>query len=260
MSKPSFRVWGILLLIAVLAAGCASPQAAVTTQPAAPATTDTSPNTAAPSAPAVTASTTAPTSGMASTGGTATSPSQPAAGGAIRYDIVQGSSSAEYKVREQLANINFPSDAIGKTQDIAGTISINPDGSINSADSKFVVNVDSLTSDRSQRDNFLRRNSLQTSQYPQVVFVPTHVSGLPSPLPASGQVTFKLTGNLTVRDVTKPVTWDVTATVDGSQLTGTATISFKFEDFNIPQPQVPVVLSVVDNITLDLNFVMQKTG
>ena len=37
-------------------------------------------------------------------------------------------------------------------------------------------------------------------------------------------------------------------------MTGTATTSFTFEDYNIPQPHVSVVLSIVDKITLELDF------
>jgi polyisoprenoid-binding protein YceI len=127
-----------------------------------------------------------------------------------------------------------------------------------SSESKFVVNLASLKSDRSQRDNFIKRGVLQTDQYPTAVFVPTQVTGLPSTLPSSGIVSFKLTGDLTIRDVTKPVTWDVTANVQGNDVTGQATTNFKFEDFSLTQPKVPVVLSVEDNIKLELDMDLQR--
>jgi polyisoprenoid-binding protein YceI len=73
-------------------------------------------------------------------------------------------------------------------------------------------------------------------------------------LPQSGDVAFKLIGNLTLRDVTKQITWDVTGKVQGNELTGQATTSFTFEDFNLTQPRVPVVLSVQDNIKLEVNI------
>jgi len=102
------------------------------------------------------------------------------------------------------------------------------------------------------RDGYVSRAILQTNKYPQVVFVPTAATGLPTTLPTSGNVTFKVTGNLTIKDVTKPVTWDVTGSVTNGEATGTATTTFTFEDFNLPQPRVPVVLSVVDKITLNM--------
>jgi polyisoprenoid-binding protein YceI len=172
-------------------------------------------------------------------------------------------SEARYRVREQLVKNDLPNDAVGRTKQISGSITIKPDGTIDSARSKIVVNLASLQTDRSMRDNFVRRNVLQTSQYPEATFVPTQVFSLAWPLPQSGPVTFKLTGDLTIRDVTKPVTWDVSGNIQNgqnAQASGLATTSFKFEDFNLQQPQVPVVLSIVDNITLEVDVALQAGG
>ena len=69
-----------------------------------------------------------------------------------------------------------------------------------------------------------------------------------------------MTGDLTVRDVTKPVTWDVTGTIENGQATGTATTSFTFSEFNLTQPRVPVVLSVEDNIKLEVDLTLQPAN
>jgi polyisoprenoid-binding protein YceI len=90
--------------------------------------------------------------------------------------------------------------------------------------------------------------------------VPTRISGLIFPIPQSGPVSFQLTGNLTIRDVTRPVTWEVTGSITSGEATGTATTSFTFEDFNLPQPKVPVVLSVVDKINLSLTLDLQPAA
>lgn len=180
--------------------------------------------------------------------------------GAVTFVMVPGKNEADYRVREQLARMNFPTDAVGKTSSVTGQVVVSPDSSIDSSASKFTVDATSLQTDQAMRDNFVRRNVLQTDQYPQIVFVPTQVSGLPATLPASGDVSFKLTGNLTIRDVTKPVTWDVTGKINNGEATGTATTSFTFEDFNITQPRVPVVLSVADKITLEMTLDLQQAG
>ena len=188
---------------------------------------------------------------------TATSTGTSPSGSGIKYTLVPSKSEASYSVREQLARLNLPSDAIGKTNAVSGSIMVNPDGTIDSANSKFVVDTTTLQTDSSMRDNFVRRNILQTDQYPQIMFVPTQVSGLPAALPQSGNFSFKVTGNLTIRDVTKPVTWDVSGSINNGEATGTATTSFTFEDFNLSQPKVPVVLSVVDKITLNVTVAFQ---
>lgn len=249
------RLGIVLIGLSLLTAACATPQSVQTNAPVQTPDAIIAPsNNGATPAVATNNSAITTTNSIPATSGKTSSSS---ANGNIVYTIAPGST-ANYRVREQLANINFPTDAIGKTQNITGSITIKPDGTVDSSASKFVVNITDLTSDKSMRDRFIQRNILQTSQYPEVVFVPTQITGLPSTLPQSGQVNFKLTGNLTIMDVTKPVTWDVTGNVQGNQVVAQAKTGFKFEDFNIPQPQVPVVLSVNDNITLELNVTLQR--
>jgi hypothetical protein len=61
-------------------------------------------------------------------------------------------------------------------------------------------------------------------------------------------------GDLTVRDQTRPVTWEVTAKLVQGVLTGQATTQFTFADFAINKPRVASVLSVNDDIRLELDF------
>jgi polyisoprenoid-binding protein YceI len=239
------------LLAVILLAACAP----VASSNPIPTTGLTVTDTASPSATSgASANPTLPAATAASSAGTG------ASGSGIKYVLVASKSEASYSVREQLARLNLPSDAIGTTSNISGSITVNSDGSIDANNSKFTVDVSSLQTDQAMRDNFVRRNILQTSQYPNAVFVPTKVSGLPAAIPQSGSVTFQVTGNLTIRDVTKPVTWDVTGAITNGEATGTATTSFTFEDFNLSQPTVAVVLSVVDKITLTVKVDLQVSG
>jgi polyisoprenoid-binding protein YceI len=181
--------------------------------------------------------------------------------GQILLHFSPSGNEARYRVREQLANLSLPSDAVGKTSAISGAIVVNAVGSVDSDQSKVSVDITGLKSDRSQRDRYLQNNVLQTSKYPTGEFVPTGVTGLPLPLPTSGAVSFQLVGDLTIRGVTKPVTWKVNATAaGGTDLTGTATTSFTFADFGLTQPRVPVVLSVEDTIKLELDFHLVKAN
>jgi polyisoprenoid-binding protein YceI len=207
----------------------------------------------APAAPPVipVATTAAPDAGASATVAPATS----AAPGAYRLDLAPSGNEARYRVREQLARLTFPTDAIGATQSITGSLVINPDGTLVAEQSKFLVDLTTLRSDSSMRDGFISRNTLQSSQFPQAVFVPRTLTGLPTPLPTTGPVTFQLIGDLTVHGVTKSVTWEVTAQAqDGTELTGTATTTFQFGDFGMTPPRAGAVLSVEDKITLELDF------
>ena len=171
--------------------------------------------------------------------------------------VVSNTSRATAKVREQLVNVNLPSDAVLVAAGASGSFTLSDDGTF-SSDSKITFDLTTLSSDQSQRDQFVKMDTLATRQYPTAQLVPTKVSGLSLPLPASGQFTFTLTGNLTIHGTTKVVTFDVTAQRDAGVLTATATAnpSLKFEDFGMSAPSVPLrVLSVVDEIRLSVNLV-----
>ena len=76
-----------------------------------------------------------------------------------------------------------------------------------------------------------------------------------------GETTFELVGDMTVHGVTKQVVWNVTASLVGDSLTGTASTEFTFEDFGMTVPSVMVVLSVEDKIRLEYDFnFMIETG
>jgi polyisoprenoid-binding protein YceI len=77
---------------------------------------------------------------------------------------------------------------------------------------------------------------------------------LPTPLPTSGQVAFQLDGDLTVHGVTKPVSWQVTAQFDGSNVSGSATTNVNISDFGMTPPRAGPVLSIQDGLTLELAF------
>ncbi len=213
------------------------------------------PNTAAPKSPPVAPSTSVPGASPAPTQATL---AQPLPSDAVRIVIVSEKSEARYRVREQLAGVNLPSDAVGATRSITGTIVGRPDGTIVSAASKFRVDLRTLKSDRDQRDNFIRRSTLETERFPFAEFVPVEAPGLPLVIPADGKSDFKLIGDLTIRNVTKRVTWDVAAQAQGNEASGKATTSFDFATFNMTIPRVFTVLSIDDKITLELDFYLQR--
>jgi polyisoprenoid-binding protein YceI len=184
----------------------------------------------------------------------------PAPGSAVAYRFVTsaGGNAARYRIREQLVGLDLPNDAVGETKNVTGVISVDDKGKLISSESKFTVDVSNLVSDKDRRDGFVRRRVLETEQYPTVTLVPTEIRGISMPLPTSGSRTFDIVGNLTVRGVTRPTTWKVTADFSPAGLSGKAATAFTFKDFSIEQPRVPVVLSVDETIKLELDFSMVK--
>ena len=151
--------------------------------------------------------------------------------------------------------VDFPNDAVGKTARVEGRIAIAPNGTIMREESSFTIDLASLTSDRDRRDNYLRQRTLQTAQHPSAVFVPTAVKNLKLPL-KSGELKFEMVGDLTIRGVTRPVTWTVTGKSANASLAGEAKTSFKFADFGLENPRVRSVLSVEDDIRLEYTFLL----
>ena len=177
--------------------------------------------------------------------------------GTVIAFLATDKSLARYRVREQLAGVNFPSDAVGTTKNITGTIYGKMDGTI-LPQSKFRVDLRTLVSNDDRRDNFLRQQVLNTRNFPFAEFVPKQVKNLPSPIPTSGAVKFQLIGDLTVRDVTKSVTWEVEGTINGNEGTGTAKTNFNFAFFNLAQPRVSMVLSIQDDIKLEVEGLIRR--
>ena len=162
---------------------------------------------------------------------------------------------ARYLVQEQFANVDLPNDAIGETSDVTGTFAFSRDGEIVASGSRIVMNAASLRSDEPRRDNYLGDNAIETNTYPEIIFVATDISRLEWPLPTSGETTFIIEGDLTVRDVTRPVVWEATATFNGNSVTGKAETNFTFGEFEMEVPDLFFLISVDDNIRLELDFV-----
>lgn len=176
------------------------------------------------------------------------------ADGRIRLAVAADGNEARYRVREQLASIDFPSDAVGKTAGVQGQLVLEADGRVVRDSSRFVIDLAGMATDSERRDNFVRRNTLETETHPTAVFVPTQIQGLAFPLPAMGDVAFRMVGELTIKGVTKPTTWDVTAHVMNGSVSGEAKTSFTFDDFQLTKPRVRSVLSVNDDIRLEYTF------
>ena len=168
---------------------------------------------------------------------------------------------ARYKVEETLARQGFVV-ATGETGEVSGRIVFDADGAIVADESSIAMQAATLATDSDRRDRYVRERTLQTAQYPEIVFRPASVDGLPAPLTdAQGAIDFTISGDLTIRDQTRPITWDASAefTAGGAEVTGLASTEFTFEDFAMDKPSVAIVLSVEDTIRLEIEFVGSLT-
>lgn len=213
--------------------------AAPTTAPAAPTVAATAPTTSAPANP---------------TPATAAAPGA-AGGGALVFTIDRAKSVATFRVNEQLVGKDLPNDAVGTAKAVSGTIALDATGKVNAGASKISVDMNAFSTDSSMRDNYIKRSTLEVAKFPTAEFLPTGADGLPSPIPVTGEASFKLTGSMSIHGVTKPVTWNVTAKRDGKALSGKATTTVTFGDFGMTPPKVGAVVSVKDEIRLEIDLV-----
>jgi polyisoprenoid-binding protein YceI len=233
----------VLAGLSLIVSACAGPA------PASPGAPDS-----APSAPAASARADGPSPPSASAAvGSATTSVAPD-GAAIRITLAPANSEARYRAREQLAGASLPNEAVGSTQDVSGVIVLDSAGNVNPEQSRIVVDLRTLRSDQSIRDSYIQRSTLQTAQFPLAEFVATEARGAPTAVPPAGDATFQLMGNLTVHGVTRPAVWDVRATFAGSEMAGRATTQVKITDFGMAKPQAARVLSLEDELTLELEF------
>jgi len=183
-----------------------------------------------------------------------------AQGAGVRYTVVAERSEVRYRVREQLVGLHFPNDAVGVTRAIEGGIALDPQGRVLTGDSRLAVDLRTLRSDQDRRDNYLRRNTLETDRYPTAVFLPVEIRGLSIPLPSTGSASFEILGDFTVREVTRRITWESTATFSDADVSVRARTAFRFPDFGLRIPRVSVVLSVEDNIRLEADLLLRPAS
>jgi polyisoprenoid-binding protein YceI len=89
----------------------------------------------------------------------------------------------------------------GRIADVEGAIYIDENDPSKST-VEATLNVQSIDTRTDQRDNHLRSaDFLDVEKYPQIKFRSTRIEG--------DREEFKLTGDLTIRDVTRPITLDV---------------------------------------------------
>jgi len=192
---------------------------------------------------------------VASAAPSPTATTAPVPAGGVRF-VAQNTSVATVRAEEHLAVNLVNTDAVLTTEGVTGVLTLRADGSF-APDSKIVVDMTKLHSDQALRDKWIQLFGIETNKFKESFFVPERATGLPSPLPQSGSWTFTLDGTLTVHGVAKPVSWKATAKRSGRDLTGTASLTIRWADFNVDKPQAAVfqVVSVSDEIRLELAFV-----
>ena len=171
------------------------------------------------------------------------------------FQIVSAQTTASYSVYENLIFQNKPNnDAIGTTHSVQGSFKIRTGASPLVASMNVTVDLRTLQTDSSRRDNYIQQNTLQTDTYPNATFVSVSTQGLPANYSDGQAIHFQLTGNLTLHGQTNKEVFDVQGKVVGNTITGTATSTIYMTDFGIQPPNLANIAIAQNKVLITITF------
>ena len=173
----------------------------------------------------------------------------------VTFSIVPQESQVNYEVGETfLDQGNVFATAIGITKGISGDITIDYTNPQNSSIGTITVDISQFTSDSNRRDNAIRDRFLESSRFPLATFTPTSIEGLPAVGEEGVDYPLKITGDLSVKETTKQVTFDATIRLEGDTLTGSATTTLLMSDFAVGPISIAGILETQDEVKLSFSF------
>ncbi len=172
------------------------------------------------------------------------------------FNIVSDESEVRFILNEVLRG--SPNEVTGRTTQVAGQIAVDFANPANSQVGEIRIDARSLATDNELRNRAIRGQILQSSQdqFEFISFKPTSIDGLPASVTMGQPFEFSITGDLTIRDITNPVTFDVTVTPDSeTRIEGSASATVQRGDYNLIIPNVPGVANVDEAVKLEIDFV-----
>jgi len=207
------------------------------------APTETEP-TAAPEATAEPTATTEPTP--------TEEPTAPA-GAAQVFSIDPAASQVRFQLDEDLRGAR--QTVVGATDQVAGELSVNLADLSQTQVGIIQINARTLATDNNFRNRAIQNEILDTGQFEFITFTPTALEGLPASAAIGEPITFTMSGDLTIRDITLPATFTVEATaVSDTEIAGTATAVINRTDYDLQIPSVPNVANVEEEVELYIDF------
>jgi polyisoprenoid-binding protein YceI len=266
MSTKNILIAGLTLLIGGAIAGLALFNLAFTnnTAPSGPITAI--PLVISTAAPDVQANQSQATAASAATSATELTSEATA----LPTSTAQGSSSVVFQIVPDQSQVSFsiyeelggqPKTVVGTTSEVAGQLAVDVQDLSKTQVGVIQVNARTLITDNDRRNGAIRNFILNTDQYEFITFTPTSITGLSGAAQPGQSFTFQMSGDLTIRNVTRSVTFTVTAQgVSAAQITGTATATVNRGDFNLTIPSVRNVANVGEEVTLQIDFVANAQG
>jgi polyisoprenoid-binding protein YceI len=173
--------------------------------------------------------------------------------GLVVFTIVQEESEVRFTLDELLRG--NPKTVVGITNQVAGEIAIDVENPANSQVGTILVNARTLVTDNDFRNRAINNEILDTGDYEFITFTPTGISGFPDNPQIGEELTFQITGDLTIRDITHQVTFDAVVVVNSeTNLSGFASTKVARADYALDIPEVPSVADVDEEVLLEIDF------
>lgn len=174
--------------------------------------------------------------------------------GPVIFQIDPAQSQVRFELDEDLRGSRIT--VVGTTNQVAGQLAVDLANPAATQVGVIQINARTLATDNNFRNRAIQNEILDTGAYEFITFTPTAVTGLPETVNIGDTVTFTMAGDMTIRDVTNPVTFVVEATaVSATQLAGTATATVNRGDYGLQIPSVPNVANVEEEVELIIEFV-----
>lgn len=179
----------------------------------------------------------------------------------VTYTIVPGESQVSYSVDEVFINQNNRlNTAVGTTSQVSGEIMLDRNNPKNSQIKPITIDISQFTSDSGRRDNAIRERFLESTRFPEAVFTPTQIDGLPDVIEEGTDYNIKISGDLTVKETTQPASFDTTVRLEGDQLRGQATTTLLMSDFGVGPISLGGILKTEDEVQISFDFLAQPSA
>jgi predicted lipoprotein with Yx(FWY)xxD motif/polyisoprenoid-binding protein YceI len=173
------------------------------------------------------------------------------------FSIIPGESEVSYEVGETFLGDNRFATAIGVTPQVEGKIMGDLANPRSVVLGPVEVDISQFKSDSDRRDNKIRSDFLESAEFPIATFEPTAIEGVPDAYTEGEPVNMLVTGDLTIKETTQPVTFEVTTQLEEGILTGEATTTILMSDFGVGPISIAGILETEDEVILTFNFVAQ---
>jgi polyisoprenoid-binding protein YceI len=158
-----------------------------------------------------------------------------------------------FRVEEVLNSIGSTT-AVGRTPDVSGSITIEETTLMTA---EITADLISIISDESRREDPIQE-ALNTSSNPNATFVLTEPVDLGAAAADGEAVSVVATGELTINGVTNEVEVDLDAQLIDGMILVTGTTDIVLADYDVIAPTAPVVLSVDDSGTVEIQLWLSK--